>query len=115
MTLSSTMRTLIGGTEPSSILEIVELVTVAESAVLVAELASASRFAREWEPDFVVVSVPFRPFRGRIDGRCPCNEAVSPDGVGGVELVLFIGAASGAGGLGRGGGAGTPLGAWCGA
>lgn len=87
MMLSSTIKTLMGGTELSSRLEGIEDFDVAEG-------------------DLTLAGVAFRLLRGR-DGRSVDESRAA--GVGGV-LDGFAGTgASTAGGVGSGGGAGVPL------
>lgn len=98
MMLSSTIRTLIGGTEPSSILD-----TFGSAGLVPYGSACGAGLLR-----FLIAfsGVGFRVLRGR-DERCPCADpGAALEGVGGVEFL----AASGAGGVGSGGAdAGTPF------
>ena len=89
-----------GGTEPSSIV----------FTRLGIEALESSFECFPFADDFG--GVGFRPLRG----RCVFGTYVGAplEGVGGVELFLFVGGASSAGGVGKGGGTGTPFGR-CGA
>jgi len=83
--LSSTIKTLIGGTDPSN-KDVNELPPLPACAV-------------------PFVGVLFLGLRG-LDARgCKCAP-----GVGGVLMGLFVDDTSDAGGVGRGGAAGTPFG-----
>ena len=70
-----------------------------------------SFFLREAIVPLWFSGVVFRGFLGRgarLLGPKPAG-ATAAEGVGGAELSLLVGAASGAGGLGRGGGAGIEI------
>lgn len=93
--LSSTMRTLMGGTDPSS--RPMPDVGWGEEAL------EDSFFRRRWVLTWLS-GVGLRVRFGRRLWGGP------PEGVGGCELCWLVGGASGAGGVGSGGAAGTPLG-----
>ncbi len=94
--LSSTMSTLIGGTEPSN----------REVAGWGEEVPEDS-FFRLMMAAIGLSGLGRRVFLDRAV-RCRCGGA--PEGVGGWDAFWFVDGASGAGGVGRGGAAGMPLG-----
>lgn len=113
--LSSTIKTLMGGTEASSILAIPPPLLDPFGCGLEEEVECL--FLLPF-PSALLSGVVFRGFFGRPARPCGGRPtgATAAEGVGGAELSLFVGPASGAGGVGSGGGAGTsvPLGR-CGA
>lgn len=92
MMLSSTIKTLIGGTEPSRSED-----APADLAVPPGDLAPAAPF----------IGVGFLLRRGLAGRKVLFSLAA---GVGGVPTGLMVGGASGAGGVGSGGAAGMVLG-----
>jgi len=87
MILSSTISTLIGGTEPSK----------SEAHALFLPAPTVGIF----------VGVGFLTFFGRWDRGARWSRI---PGVGGVVATFEVGGASGAGGVGNGGGCGMPFG-----
>ena len=102
MVLSSTISTLMGGTLASSRLAITEL-GCGEDAELDCFLRLPLVF---WSS-----GVGFRVFLDRPNRPCTptATGLTAAEGVGGAELSLLVGGASGAGGVGKGGGAGTAM------